>query len=282
MASAGEMSLHDTANVIPWFATGRTGAHIDLNTSRDWRKIPEDGITEDDIHAPLQEEHPGHPQDEDQEGDKDSTKKSHKHHKHHKGHHHHHRRKTSSSHSNRISPGGREVQENSLPNTPYLPTLPPSEGGGDGDKAEYNRIPMDDWVKRWEGKKDNLKSLLNINRYATKKTISQGMLDMALLASNASQLKYLMQIGEVHEYYTEMVALVVTSIVLQIVVGLLFFLIAMINVNDEDSHASAKILNNIILVIVFIITLINAFINGFGIKHTDTAIAATMGNRNLR
>ena len=89
----------------------------------------------------------------------------------------------------------------------------------------------------------------------------------------------------------------------QIVVGLLFFLIAMINVNDEDSHASAKILNNIILVmiiiltfvfttliiftiviqvIVFIITLINAFINGFGIKHTDTAVAATMGNRNIR
>ena len=66
---------------------------------------------------------------------------------------------------------------------------------------------------------------------------TQGMLDMALLASNASQLKYLMQVrykfnstksnrsclfhlfvkvGEVHQYYTEMVALVVTSIVLQV------------------------------------------------------------------
>ena len=33
--------------------------------------------------------------------------------------------------------------------------------------------------------------------------------------------------------------------------------------------------------IVFVITLINAFINGFGIKHTDTAVAATMGTRNL-
>ena len=86
MASAGEMSLNDTANVIPWFATGRTGAHIgnsslqmwqcvivshcdnallrhplpdlaDLNTIRDWRKDPEDGITEDDIHAPLNHQH---------------------------------------------------------------------------------------------------------------------------------------------------------------------------------------------------------------------------------
>ena len=28
MASASEMSLSDTANVIPWFATGRGGAHI--------------------------------------------------------------------------------------------------------------------------------------------------------------------------------------------------------------------------------------------------------------
>ena len=174
MASAGEMSLEDTANVIPWFATGRTGAHIgkfyssnvtsippnvnfaDLNTSRDWRKIPEDGITEDDIHAPLHEDHHEHLHDEHQEG---HHKKHHKHHR--KGHHHHHRRKTSSSHSNRISPGGRESLESSLPNTPYLPNLPPSsEGDGGGDqpeKAEYNRIPMDDWVKRWEGKKENLK-----------------------------------------------------------------------------------------------------------------------------
>jgi len=77
---------------------------------------------------------------------------------------------------------------------------------------------MDDWVKRWEGRKVNLKSLLNFNRYATKKTLSQGMLDMALLASNASQLKYLIQVGEAHQYYTEMVALVVTSIVLQVIV----------------------------------------------------------------
>ena len=135
----------------------------DLNTSRDWRKDPEDGITEDDIHAPLHDEHPEHPKHEDDE--QEGHKKSHKHHHHHKkGHHHHHKRKTGSSHSNRISPGGREpVSESSLPNTPYLPTLPSEGGGGDDqpDKAEYNRIPMDDRVKRWEGKKENLKVVRN-------------------------------------------------------------------------------------------------------------------------
>merc|ERR1711872_731196 len=37
------------------------------------------------------------------------------------------------------------------------------------------------------------KSKLNANRYATKKTIAQGMLDIALLTSNASQLRYVLQ-----------------------------------------------------------------------------------------
>ena len=120
----------------------------DLNTSRDWRKDPEGGITEDDIHAPFQ--HPKQAQDDEEH------KKHHKHHHHHKGHHHHHhhKRKTSSSHSNRISPGGRE---GSLPNTPYLPNLPSEAAEDETDKAEYKRIPMDDWVKRWEGRKVNLK-----------------------------------------------------------------------------------------------------------------------------
>ena len=35
---------------------------------------------------------------------------------------------------------------------------------------------------------------LNTNRYATKKTIAQGMLDIALLSTNASQLKYVLQV----------------------------------------------------------------------------------------
>merc|ERR1711997_19102 len=37
---------------------------------------------------------------------------------------------------------------------------------------------------------------LDANRYATKKTIAQGMLDVALLTANASQLKYVLQLGE--------------------------------------------------------------------------------------
>merc|ERR1712115_243794 len=56
---------------------------------------------------------------------------------------------------------------------------------------------------------------LDANRYATKKTIAQGMLDIALLTANASQLRYVLQVGESHEFYMAMLVLIITSIVLQ-------------------------------------------------------------------
>ena len=58
---------------------------------------------------------------------------------------------------------------------------------------------------------------LDVNRYATKKTIAQGMLDVALLTANASQLKYVLQLGEdKHDFYYLMLALIILSIILQV------------------------------------------------------------------
>lgn len=57
---------------------------------------------------------------------------------------------------------------------------------------------------------------MDANRYATKKTIAQGMLDIALLTANASQLKYILQIGDRHEFYTLMLTLISLSIILQV------------------------------------------------------------------
>ena len=57
---------------------------------------------------------------------------------------------------------------------------------------------------------------IDANKYATKKTIAQGMLDIALLTANASQLKYVLQLGKKHEFYTVMLTLISSSIVLQV------------------------------------------------------------------
>lgn len=57
---------------------------------------------------------------------------------------------------------------------------------------------------------------MDANRYATKKTIAQGMLDIALLTANASQLKYILQVGQKHEFYTLMLILISVSIIMQV------------------------------------------------------------------
>lgn len=61
-----------------------------------------------------------------------------------------------------------------------------------------------------------MKPLLDPNVYATKKTVAQGMLDVALLTSNASQLKFLLQKGRENDFYVLMVTLISLSIVLQV------------------------------------------------------------------
>jgi len=85
------------------------------------------------------------------------------------------------------------------------------------------------------------------------------MLDIALLSSNASQLKYILSVGEEHEYYMPMLVLIISSIVLQAIVGILFMIIGAIDIEDPESQSTADNLNNTNLIIVFFITVINAF-----------------------
>ncbi|XP_003737707.1 ninjurin-2 [Galendromus occidentalis] len=111
---------------------------------------------------------------------------------------------------------------------------------------------------------------LDANVYATKKSIAQGMLDVALLTANASQLKYLLQVGHKHEFYTIMVSLIATSIILQILVGAFIVILGTVNLNREKNHVRANVLNNMVTIFIFIITVVNIVISSFGMKGSDT------------
>jgi len=110
---------------------------------------------------------------------------------------------------------------------------------------------------------------MDVNRYATKKTIAQGMLDVALLTANASQLKYVLQQGDNHPFYTLMLTLIVISIIFQVLVGILFLVIGGMSINEHPNHRTANILNDVIVVLIFIITVVNIIISGFGIRAQD-------------
>ncbi|XP_063366946.1 ninjurin-2 isoform X1 [Cydia amplana] len=113
---------------------------------------------------------------------------------------------------------------------------------------------------------------LDANRYATKKTVAQGMLDIALLTSNASQLKYVLQVGPKHEFYTLLVVLISVSIVLQLLVGLLFVVIGGLDLNDDDDQPSAVILNDVIVIFIFVISVVNIVISAFGLEYSNSPL----------
>ena len=56
---------------------------------------------------------------------------------------------------------------------------------------------------------------------------------------------------------------------LQAIVGILFLVIGGFNINEEPNEKVADILNDIITVLVFVITLINVIINGFGMSFVE-------------
>ncbi|XP_054157352.1 ninjurin-A-like [Oppia nitens] len=105
---------------------------------------------------------------------------------------------------------------------------------------------------------------LDANVYATKKTIAQGMLDVALLTANASQLKYCLQLGTKSKFYYFMVTLISSSIILQISLGVAIILKSRFNINKDHHQRSAEFYNNTIVWIVFVITVINIIISAFG------------------
>lgn len=104
------------------------------------------------------------------------------------------------------------------------------------------------------------------NKYATKKTLAQGLLDVGLMMANASQLKALINAGTGHEYFWALIVLLALSILLQILTGIVLLILGSKNVDDPKDKRFSQILNNFTVGLIFFVTVINVFISAFGIK----------------
>ncbi|CAG0914291.1 unnamed protein product [Notodromas monacha] len=110
---------------------------------------------------------------------------------------------------------------------------------------------------------------LDLNKYTTKKTIAQGMLDVALLTANASQLKYVLTNHgnqQVHFYYLLLV-LISVSIALQVIVGILILVVGNVNINRKENHYVGNIINNFTVGLIFLISVINIVISSLGLDN---------------
>ncbi|XP_017041139.1 ninjurin-1 isoform X3 [Drosophila ficusphila] len=112
---------------------------------------------------------------------------------------------------------------------------------------------------------ENEMKAMNANRYATKKTIAQGMLDIALLTANASQLKYILQVGEQHQFYKLMLILISLSIVLQVTAGILLVIQSLINMHNPKDRRVGFTINHFIDALIFLTVFCDILKMNFGI-----------------
>ncbi|XP_055389898.1 uncharacterized protein LOC129618895 [Condylostylus longicornis] len=107
------------------------------------------------------------------------------------------------------------------------------------------------------------------NIYASKSVIVQGLLDIALLTSNASQLRYFLVVGKYRDDYQYMMTMIVSSIILQFMAGILFIIMGALDTERKFEQKVAVYLNDAIFVNVLLIFILNVIISGIGINYVS-------------
>ncbi|XP_023025559.1 ninjurin-A isoform X3 [Leptinotarsa decemlineata] len=107
----------------------------------------------------------------------------------------------------------------------------------------------------------------DVNIYQHKKTLAQGMMDLALFSANANQLRYVLESFARHPFYYPSVILICLSLLLQIGIGVGLIWNATYNVKDEKEICIANKINNFTIIGIFLVTVINVFISAFGVAN---------------
>ncbi|KAF6201498.1 hypothetical protein GE061_003889 [Apolygus lucorum] len=101
--------------------------------------------------------------------------------------------------------------------------------------------------------------------YAAKKTVAQGMMDIALITANANQLRYLIEFQSNSPTFYVTLVLIIVSIVLQLTVGIFLIFKGRYDLKGQEKLEAANTINNFVVVGVFLVTVINVFIASFSI-----------------
>jgi hypothetical protein len=113
----------------------------------------------------------------------------------------------------------------------------------------------------------DLDSIPDVNVYQHKKTLAQGMMDLALFSANANQLRYVLESFNRHPYFYPSAILISFSLVFQVAVGIGLIWNATYNVKNDKEICIANKINNFTIIGIFLITVINVFISAFGVAN---------------
>lgn len=103
---------------------------------------------------------------------------------------------------------------------------------------------------------------IDINQYHRSKNFSQALMNLALLAANANQMKYLLESADQRPLFYISFSFILVSLFVQILVKVCLMINYRYDMNDQDHVRKALRVNNFITFAVLVITLVNLAITG--------------------
>lgn len=172
------------------------------------------------------------------------------------------------NHTVTISNGGTNIPMspgNAVPGPfPYAPGYGPYGPAGPRTEFDFGTT----------GLPGDLDSIPDVNVYQHKKTLAQGMMDLALFSANANQLRYVLESSVRHPYFYPSVVLISISLIIQVAIGVGLIWNSRYNVKDNKEICVANKINNYTIIGIFLVTTINVFISAFGVASSPVAVVA--------
>ncbi|XP_063229534.1 ninjurin-A-like [Bacillus rossius redtenbacheri] len=144
------------------------------------------------------------------------------------------------------------------------PAASPKDEPADRADDEVTIVDVEDTTEGTRNKK--------YASYAAKKTVAQGMMDIALITSNANQLRYLVEYGRKTAGFYFAVTFIVISLMLQVAVGISLIFKGKLDLKGEAKMSHANKINNYVVVGVFLVTIINVFVAAFSVPGESTQV----------
>jgi hypothetical protein len=146
----------------------------------------------------------------------------------------------------------------------FTPTNKPP----DHDRRNGTNIPAG-YFPQWPTSYPGQDTMPSLNLFQQKRSIAQGMLDLALLSSNANQLRYILDYKERNHYYYISLSLISSSLVLQVIVAIALVFKSRYNIDNEAEYLNANRINDLITMGILFITIINVFTSAFGVAPSS-------------
>lgn len=116
---------------------------------------------------------------------------------------------------------------------------------------------------------DDPQNVPSLNLYQQKKSMAQGMLDLALLSANANQLRYVLDSNERNHYFYVSLTLISSSLVLQVLVAIALVFKSRYNIDNIQDYENADRINNFIMIGILMITITNVVSSAFAPAPTS-------------